>query len=260
MDKFVLINILFSMIATTSYHISIYRDELAISQFYCNKFHPEKRKNTNIIISEEINHVGEILFLMIIEGIILTIGYLILFFLHSDIPWLTAIFETGIHIPFFLMFYGILIKFVYKLHIKNKRTKPLDAYEIEELTVGISVIILLSFIGINWKLSFFILSIVLGKYIWIDTVLEEKNIIEKLRIILEKFRVNDRKINVLFVCRTYAVNFLFDCFATNMIYFMFKKEYHLSGCGMIMCMIAVYLVILSGYFIAGRSIKNSKPS
>ena len=60
--------------------------------------------------------------------------------------------------------------------------KPQLSNEIKRNTfLVVSIALNVDYIALNWKIALFILSIILGKFIWIDFVFDSQNIVKSLR-------------------------------------------------------------------------------
>ena len=110
---------------------------------------------------------------IMISGIILTTGLIFLYKLteltdnHSAI--VAGMLSSGIHVPILLMLYGIIIRFCYIITTKNT-DDLISADEKSSVLLIISTAINICFALNNLKLALFTLSIIIGKFIWIDFV------------------------------------------------------------------------------------------
>lgn len=97
------------------------------------------------------------------------------------------VLSTGIHVPVLLGVAGFMLS----------KYKPQLSNEIKRNTfLVVSIALNVDYIALNWKIALFILSIILGKFIWIDFVFDSQNIVKSLRA----FQNSDTECNDYDVC------------------------------------------------------------
>lgn len=201
-----LLNMIVAMLITIHFQYSLYIRRLIFLKSVI-KTSPEVEK---AILYDEINvkseRMGEIMFLIFLEAIILTIGFITLFVIQTSFSKV-VFFASGIHVPVFLMLLGMIIRTLYNHHTKKRGTIPLEFKELEKITLLISLIIDVSLSFINWTLGLFILSLIIGKYVWIDFALGSGAIIGKIKAVRSYFIQSDVW-DVVFYCKKYAINYL----------------------------------------------------
>ena len=107
-----------------------------------------------------------------------SIFLLLLFVFIYYLPVFTSgmiqeVLSTGIHVPLLLGGAGVLLS----------KYKPQLSSEIKKNTfLVVSIALNINFIVLNWKIALFVLSLILGKYIWIDFVFDSQNILHSLAI------------------------------------------------------------------------------
>lgn len=132
-------------------------------------------KATNIPAShddprmQDLLHYREIAIYTSIALIFLGAGFIGLYY-FSNIPQLTAITSTGIHLPIFLILIGLMIKLSSRWLVKK--------YDINEKMIILvcSSALAVSFTVVDYHLALYIIAIILGKYICIDFIFDRNNI------------------------------------------------------------------------------------
>ena len=105
--------------------------------------------------------------------ILLSLLFIIIYSLPNHTSGvIQEVLSTGIHVPVLLGVAGFMLS----------KYKPQLSNEIKRNTfLVVSIALNVDYIALNWKIALFILSIILGKFIWIDFVFDSQNIVKSLR-------------------------------------------------------------------------------
>lgn len=153
-----------------SYYLINYFKKLILVQFddTDNKPSRETLKSKNVEGTITIVFVG-------FSALFMT-GIFVLIFLLPTIlqnQFLLDIVSTGFHIPILIGFVGFIInKIIPDLHINTKKNAFLM----------VSIAINFNFIFLNWKIALLVLSIIIGKYVWVDFVFDMKDVVKYLKV------------------------------------------------------------------------------
>jgi len=249
MKSIVLINMAASMLVEVAFFYRIYRGNLEnVKRIFKTEQLTDPQKAEEEIEKAD-DHVREILFLLMSEAIILTAGYVFLFWLQS-IPQLSPVNATGLVTPILLLIYGLVINGIYRGHVKKTKRAQLGIGEIEEITVWVSVMILVSLAFFNWRLSLFILSVVLGKYIWIDFAFGEGSIGTKCKYLIGYLKEGSQRARkAFFIFRVFFLQYCFTYVITVSLNILFYKT-GWPVLDMILCMAVIYLTVMIFHSIA----------
>ena len=141
--------------------------------------HPEWKDNK---VVTDLLRSHEVAIFTTITMIFQAVGFMGLYGLSKIQGKLSEVISTGIHIPFALIFTGLLIKGVSSLFVKDFEIDQKNVILICSLALCCSLAIL------DWKLFLLTLAIILGKYIWIDAVYDWGNIKKEMGKIIRLIR------------------------------------------------------------------------
>lgn len=80
-----------------------------------------------------------------------------------------AIIQSGFIIPFWLFATGRIIRCVYRLICQRKRYRLLSEHQIRLYLIVAPAICVIIYVMYNWQVSLMIISILIGKFLWIDS-------------------------------------------------------------------------------------------
>lgn len=157
------------------------------------------------------NRIRNLCIFVLISGNLLAFGMLLLYGIpqiFGSIPdTVSELLNTGIHVPIILVLFGLAIRLAYGLFLKCKDGKDnIDVKEKTNILIIMSLALNLCFLSINWKLSFFTLGIILGKYLWIDFVFDYNSLKQEVNIIVRK--VKSKELTAEFFVLNYAFLFI----------------------------------------------------
>lgn len=255
MDCIQLVNMIVAMLIAIYFLYSFYKRQMNFLEFFVKN----SSEFDTIKSCDEINvkskYMTEIMFLISVEALLLTMGYVFLFVIQTNFTG-ADILSSGIHVPIFLLLLGMTIRALYNYHTKRKRTLPLDFKDIEKITLQISLIIDVTLSFINWELGLLILSIIIGKFVWVDFAFGSGTVYEKLKAVFLYFKSSDDW-DVTFFCREFAKTYyiIFGVFTFS--YYILKDKVN-NVFNLLYLMLCCYASVffLSNSAIGGVDIGN----
>lgn len=246
MDSIMLINILAALIISTWYMASYQKRAVKMVEFIFKKINSNEINEANVI--ENIHNtqirITATTWLIIISGIILTLGFTALFIFQSKSscfsPYMQSFISSGLYIPIFLFVIGRMIILPYKVYTKISNNYSLSQQEMNIVILIISVIINIALIIFDWQLGLFVVAIILGKFIWIDFKFDLKELFSIVRQIFK----DDDKIRVEFLCVEYAKQFYPALFVPTIAYQLLIKDFPDTP-NKLYCMVAIYIADIS---------------
>lgn len=144
------------------------------------------------------------------------------------------VLSTGIHIPILLGAAGFLL---------SKYKPQLDNEEKRNTFLVVSIALNVDCIAFNWKIALFVLSIILGKYIWIDFVFDSQFVFQTLKSFLNSDNVCDTLI------KTYGIHSVCLFYVMTIIYSIIHSfiKHIPPGHTLLTILICFYVVVFMGY-------------
>lgn len=254
MDIIMFLNILVTLVISTIFMIEYQKRAIEMIE---SIFKNEDSNETNVTESIQNNqlHIIATSRLIIICGIVLTIGFtgLYIFQSKSDYypPYIQTCISSGLYVPIFLFVIGFMINQLYKSYVKKSSNFSLSTFEIKNTVFIMSIIVNVPLITLDWHLGLFVIAIILGKFIWIDFVFDTKSIVTS---ILNTFKKNG-DVGVESLCFQYATYFYPTFFMVTITYQLFIKD--ITDISEKICiMILIYIIDIRMYISYLNGIDN----
>ena len=122
----------------------------------------------------------------------------------------------------------------------------------------IAVVLNFCYLYLDWKLALFMLSIILGKYIWVDFIFDYNELINTLKIMARRI-MNDR-LSIESLTTRYALTSIILFIGVNLICIFLKENLNVSASRILHYMIAINISIIALLvsFLGGLEIQNGK--
>ena len=244
MDYIQLLNMIVAMVFSVRFQYSLYKRRFNFLRAVFTNLQEKNKLELCDEISVKSEYMGEIMFLIIWEAILLTVGFVLLFIIQTSFADV-AIFTSGIHIPVFFLFLGMVIRALYNHHTKKKRISPLAFKDIEKITLLISIIIDISLCLINWVLGLFVFSLIIGKVVWIDFALGTEGITGKIKA-LQSYLTQSDDWDVVFYCKEYAIHYLM-LYGMFSIFCYYIKKFPIDSSMFLQMLFCGYFAVFMSY-------------